>query len=270
MGDSPRVLRAAGLTAAITGPLEDLGDVELPPLVADSTQGNAKNLDFFVKATDLIYEAVGRVADGKVLLVGGECSGTVGSLAGLGKVFPGKPGMLWLDSHGDFNTPESSPSGYIGGMCLAMACGRGPKLSNVIEAARPVLTEERLVHVGSRALDDPEVVAFNSSPAKLFTSQHVKSRGAGEVAPEAARHLANRSDWIVCHLDVDVVDPSIIPAVSYPAPGGLGLDEVAEFIKALQLTQKLKVVELAAYNPSLDRDGSSSRTILELLRQIYG
>jgi len=177
--------------------------------------------------------------------------------------------MLWIDAHGDFNTPETTPSGYIGGMCLSMAAGHGPPLGDEIEKRRPLLAEERLVHVGSRALDPPEVIAFNSSPAKLFTTQQVRKSGASEVAEEASRHLSNRSDWIVCHLDVDVVDPKLIPAVSYPTPGGLTIDETVAIVRTLMRTEKMKVFELTAYNASADKNGRSAQAIIDMVRRIF-
>jgi len=176
--------------------------------------------------------------------------------------------MLWLDAHGDFNTPSTSPSGYIGGMCLALACGMAPDLGLDLVGWYP-LAQERLVHVGSRALDPPELAAFNSSAAKLYTAQQVKSSGVADVAEEAARHLDNRSDWIACHLDVDVVDPTLIPAVNYPTPGGLTADEAAMVVRAALRTGKLKVLEIAAYNPSKDRRGRSAERVVALLRTIF-
>ncbi len=267
MGEAPGALRAAGLLTAVKGAVVDEGDLDITRLERDSEEGGIKNFNHFKEATTRIYEIIRSLGTERVILLGGECSGTVGSVAGLNMAFGGKPGMLWMDAHGDFNTPETSPSGYIGGMCLAMACGRGPKLGEEIEKSRPLLSEESLVHVGSRALDEPEILAFNSSPAKLFTAQRIKTKGATEVAEEAARHLANRSDWIVCHLDVDVVDPSVIPAVNYPTPGGLTMDEVVVLISALKKTEKLKAVELAAYNAAMDKGGSSARAVVNLVRR---
>ena len=268
MGDAPAALRRAGLVSSL-GLRDDLGDVRLPRLKSDLSEAGAKNFAHFKDCTARIYRAARSIRADSVFVVGGECSLTPGSLAGLGEVFDGKPGMLWMDAHGDFNTPESSPSGYIGGMCLAMACGRGSPLGEEIESRRPILAEERLVHLGSRALDPPEVAAFNSSPAKLFTSQQVKKVGAAEVAEEAARHLSNRSDWIACHLDLDVVDPAWVPAVNYPTPEGLTIDETALIIRTLLKTGKMKVVELASYNAANDKGGSSARTVVDLVRRIF-
>ncbi len=268
MGGGPGALRKAGIARAL-GVAADLGDVEIPPLKKDTLEGKVKNLAHVRDATSRIYGAVKSVREGRVLLVGGECSETVGAVGGLAEAFGGKPGMLWMDAHGDFNTPETSPSGYIGGMCLAMACGRGPSFTAELGGRGPPLAEERLVHVGARALDPPEVTAFNDSPAKLFTSQQVKKVGAADVGEEAARHLDNRSDWIACHLDVDVVDPVHIPAVNYQTPGGLTLDEASMIVRALAKTGKMRALEVAAYNSSKDRRGRSAGEIVRLLANVF-
>ena len=268
MGDAPPALRKAGLGRALGDPI-DKGDVELPPLKKDVTEGKVKNFSHFKEATSRIYNATKSIRAERVFILGGECSITVGSLAGLAEVFGGKPGMLWMDAHGDFNTPETSPSGYIGGMCLAMACGRSQGLGLEFGAHGQPLGEECLVHVGSRALDPPEVAAFNASPAKLYTAQQVRKTGAADVAEEASRHLDNRSDWIVCHLDVDVVDPELIPSVNYPTPEGLTPEETAMIIRTLLKTEKMRVLDIAAYNPTKDKKGSSARKIVELMKAVF-
>ena len=264
MGDAPSALRKAGLAKA-GGATRDLGDLTLPALSKGVTERKTKNLEYFRNCTSLVYGATRLIKAERVLVIGGECSETVGVMAGLGEAMGGRPGMLWLDAHGDFNTPETSPSGYIGGMCLAMTCGRAHGLGLGVGDEKLSLAEERLVHVGSRALDPPEFAALNASPAKLYTSQHVKRNGAAEVAKEAARHLDDRSDWIVCHLDIDVVDPRFIPAVNYPTPGGLTPAEVAIVVRALSTTGKLKALEITAYDSSKDNGGASAGRIVELV-----
>jgi arginase len=268
LGDSPGALRKAGL--GVVGGGSDLGDVEIPQLKKDVLEGKTKNLTHFREATSRIYTMVRSLQTERVVVVGGECSETVGTMAGLAEAFGRRPGMLWLDAHGDFNTPETSPSGYIGGMCLALACRRAATTGLDLGIGEPPLADERLVHVGSRVLDPAEVVAFNASPAKLYTSQQVKKSGAAEVAQDVARHLDNRSDWIVCHLDVDVIDPESIPSVNYPTPGGLTLEETATILTGLRGTQKLRALELTAYDASKDRSGSSANRIVELMKTVLG
>lgn len=268
MGDAPAALRKSGLANVFESPV-DLGDVSIQPLKRDVLEGRAKNMSHFREASSRLYSATRQLKQGRLLVIGGECSETVGAMAGFSEANGGKAGMLWLDAHGDFNTPESSPSGYIGGMCLALACGMAPGLDLGVGQAPPPLAGERLVHVGSRALDPPEVEAFSASPAKLYTAQQLKKAGVEEVAEEAARHLENRSDWIACHLDVDVLDPALIPSVNYPTPGGLTLEQTATVVRRLEGTGKLKALELAAYNPHKDPRLESARRIVDLLKAIF-
>jgi arginase len=259
MGEAPPSLRKGGLPRAL-GVTDDLGDVQLRPLMEDALEGNVRNLSHFMDSSVAIHRAAKSVRAEFLVVFGGECSETVGVMAGLTEAFRGKPGMLWMDAHGDFNTPETSPSGYIGGMCLAMTTGRGPRLGRM----EPPLADERLVHIGSRALDPPEARAFASSGAGLVTSKEVK-RGAAAVARDAARRLGENSDWIACHLDIDVVDPAYIGAVNYPTPGGLTIEEASTLLGVVMKTGKMKLLEVAAYNPLLDRQGNSLKNIANLV-----
>jgi arginase len=270
MGNGPEWLRKAGLLTALGSPVLDEGDIELPRLERDVLEGGIKNLAYFRDATSRFQESLRSLRAERVVLVGGECSLVVGGLSGLMEAFGERAGMLWMDAHGDFNTPESSPSSYIGGMCLAMVCGRVSGLGGAVDADRPLLSEENLVHLGSRALDPGEAKAFETSPAKLLTMDDLRKGGVRKVAAEIARHLADRADWIVCHLDVDVVDPSSVLAVNYPTPGGLKPAEASAIIKSLDATGKLKALDIAAYNPSLDYDGSSAAAIVSLIKQSFG
>lgn len=247
----------------------DEGDIELPRLERDVLKGGIRNLDHFKNATAVIYDSLRSVSAERVLLMGGECSLAVGGLTALADAFGGKPGVLWMDAHGDFNTPETSPSSYIGGMCLAMACGRGPDLGDALRGRRPALEEDRLVHLGSRALDPPEARALEESPAMLLSTEDVRKRGAKAVAAETAKYLSDRADWIACHLDVDVVDPDSVLAVNFPAPDGLRPREVTTIIKSLYGTGKLRALLIAAYNPSLDDDGSSAAAVVNMIKESF-
>ncbi|MDV3244304.1 MAG: arginase family protein [Nitrososphaerales archaeon] len=270
MGRSPVALRRTGLLSSLGAGVSDEGDARIPMLEKDALEGKVKNLEHFKRASKAVLDKVAAIrgAD-EVICVGGECSFAVGALAGFGRTYKGTPGMLWMDSHGDFNTPETSPSGYIGGMCLAMACGRGPVLGDEIESRRPLLEEGRLIHLGSRALDPPELEMMRASPMGIYTMKKVSLEGTKEVAKRVATRLADSADWIACHLDVDVMDSSIIPAVNYPTRGGMTIDQVASLVKALDKTGKLKVLNVAAYNPDLDGNGSSARAVVEILRKTF-
>ncbi len=248
----------------------DLGDVNCPAIERDHGPRNLHNFEEFLEGTRRVKDKLSKGLDGSKLTfcLGGECTFIVASLAGLKVVHKGRPGIVWLDAHGDFNTPETTPSGFIGGMCLALACGRGPKLSPDIEASRPLLDEERVVHIGSRALDPGEDEALLNS-VKLFSAKEMRKKGAREVARQAGRHLADSSDWIIAHLDVDVLDPSIMPGVNFPEAGGLTDGDVLEVFHALHSTGKLKVVDLAAYNPAGDPKKQGQSLLLELAPRLF-
>lgn len=273
MGLAVNALRNLGIAETVKAKAHaftDLGNVSLSEIPADSGPPDLRNFPQFERDIDSVSQASARVgSEDFVFCLGGECTFIPGTLAGFKTKFDGKPSIVWLDAHGDFNTPETTRSGFIGGMCLAFACGRGPKLGPDIENRRPLLSEENVVHLASRNLDPLEEKAMRSSPLKLYTAEDMHRIGVSQVAHDVAKHIADRSDWIVCHLDVDSIDNSIISAVNFPEKGeGLALGEVRTVVQELQKTGKLKVFDLAAYNPSLDRDQTSGKKLIELTSQL--
>ncbi len=274
MGEGVGALRSLGIAEVVkkfAASFNDLGDSRLSDIDADSGPPNFRNFPEFLADTDRVQQTASKVgSDDFVFCLGGECTFVVGTLAGFKDKFKGKPGILWMDAHGDFNTPETTMSGFIGGMCLAFACGRGPRLSDAIEKAKPLLEEENVVHVASRALDPLESKAMSASPLKLYSASALHKEGASKVAADAAAYLADHCDWITCHLDVDSLDPSFIPAVNFPEPGGLSLEETKMLVEALKASGKLKVFDLTAYNPTLDQNQTSAAKLLKLISEVLG
>lgn len=273
MGLAVKALRELGIAEVVkrqASAFRDLGDVPLSEIEADSGPANLRNFPQYLRDTDTVLRASSQVgSDDFVFCLGGECTFIAGTLAGFKTKFKGKPGILWMDAHGDFNTPETTISGFIGGMCLAFACGRGPKLSSDIESARPLLSEENVVHLANRALDPLEEKAMQSSPLRMYSAADAHRIGIAKVAREAREFLADRSDWIICHLDVDSIDNGIISAVNFPEKGsGLTLEEVKTVVHELRRTGKLKVFDLAAYNPNVDPKQDSGNKLLNLTSEI--
>lgn len=268
MGGAVQSLRDAGIVQRLRSGkvhVRDIGDVECPRIDRDHGPWNLRNYEEFVEGTRSVRDKLLKEADGSALTfcLGGECTFIVGSVAGLKKVYGGKPGIVWMDAHGDFNTPETTPSGFIGGMPLAIACGRGPRLSEDIESARPLLEEKRVVHVGARALDPGEDEALRKS-VTVFDAEELRKKGARDVARQTAKVLDGSSDWIIAHLDVDVLDPLIMPGVNFPESQGLTDNDVLQIFRELNSTGKLRVVELTAYNPLNDRDRRGRSLLLDL------
>ncbi len=166
----------------------------------------------------------------------GDCMASIGILAGLERkgVFPT---VYWFDAHGDFNTPETSPSGYLGGMPLAMITGRGDQTLPEAVDLTPV-PDERVVLVGARDLDPAEAEALGASGVGTLT--------VGDVV-----HALPPAGPLFIHLDVDVVDPHEMPAVDYPAGGGPGVAVTRAAMIHLAATARVAAVSVAAPNPDL-------------------
>ncbi|HUK49671.1 MAG TPA: arginase family protein, partial [Terriglobales bacterium] len=266
-------LRTAGIDRILASHAEsfhDLGDVQTSMLVSNTGPRNLKNFPEFLKDTDSLEKSAGKVDSADfAFCLGGGCELIIGTLAGFKRAFKGKPGVVWMDAHGDFNTPETSASGYIGGMGLAMACGRGPRFSSRIEDARPLLMEENVVHIDSRTVDPLEQQAMINSRMKLYSAETVRAEGAAKIAEDTANYLVDKCDWIVCHLDVDALDPMFNSGVNFPASGGLNPTDVKTIVGALQRTGKMRVFNLTAYNPLFDEDGRSCKTLLSLVTELF-
>ncbi|HEV2120727.1 MAG TPA: arginase family protein [Candidatus Bathyarchaeia archaeon] len=268
MGDAVKSLRRAGIVHRIKladSELIDLGDIDCPSIKRDHGPENLRNFEEFVEGTRRVRDKLAEQATSSriTFCLGGDCAFVPGSLAGLKTVYKGKPGMVWLDAHGDFNIPDTSPSGFIGGMPLAIACGKGPRLTADIESQRPLLDEKNVIHVGSRSLDPGEDELLGGS-VKLFPAAELKKRGAQEAALQIARFLGGSCDWVIAHLDVDVLDPSVMPGVDFPEQGGLSSQDILEIFHALHSTDKLKVVDLTAFNPGLDKGNRGRSLLLDL------
>lgn len=175
------------------------------------------------------------------LIIGGDCTVALGVVAGLGDEVQG---IVWVDAHGDFNTPATSPSGYLGGMPLATVTGRGlPQLREAAGQARP-FPEEQVLLLGVRDLDPEEQAALDDSPVTVLTTDDLRDDGSALAA--ALDRLG--SGPLYLHVDVDVLDPSVMPGVVYPVAGGLSLAEIERLLHAVTDRCTLAAVSLTAVN----------------------
>jgi arginase len=168
-----------------------------------------------------------------------------------------EPLLIWFDAHGDFNTWETTPSGFLGGMPLAMLAGLGEQTMLHALDLHP-LTPERIILTDGRDLDPGEreliaecAVAHFRDPLHLLDY-----------------HLAERPLYI--HFDTDIINPLDAPAMSYAAKGGPRPAELAQVFRHLAQTKQITAVSLSTWNPSLDVDGRSAETCMHLLRELLG
>ncbi|MDH3730012.1 MAG: arginase family protein [Acidimicrobiia bacterium] len=175
-------------------------------------------------------------ADEAPVVWAGDCVSSIGVLAGLQRRGL-EPTVVWFDAHGDFNTWETTPSGFIGGMPLAMMVGRGEQA--IVEGSgMRAIPESSVALVGARDLDSGESEAVAASGLTVLS---VADLAAWEAAP----------GLLYVHVDVDVVDPSDMPAMNYPAPDGPSLAAVAEALGRLAATGRVAAFSMSLWNPEL-------------------
>jgi arginase len=241
MARAPVELRAAGLIDRLKAaglPLEDSGDVPIDPAYRDDPDPRAKNRALIVETLPRVVDSVATLLAGadeqsRLLVLAGDCTAHPAAIAALRRARPGaRIALAWFDAHGDFNTPDSTPSGNVWGMPFAMACGRGePDLVGAVDG--PVVLEEDCALLGGQVLDEAESRTLAASPIAQF--------GAGMLATDAgmaalaawAGVVAPRVDGFYIGLDHDCLDASIRPAVSMPEADGLMPDVAIEAVRTI-------------------------------------
>jgi arginase len=199
------------------------------------------------------------------LVLSGNCGSALGTLAG---VRPERTGVIWLDAHGDFNTPETTLSGFLDGQALAIATGRCWKpLAASIPGFRPV-DDRQVVLVGARDFDPIEKAMLEISGVTLVNAGHITRAGAGEALEPALSALQPHVDRIYFHLDLDVLDPTEAVANQFAAPGGLSVAHVEEIISLVGERFEICAAALTAYDPDYDPDGRALHAGLRLARSL--
>jgi arginase len=265
---TPRGLRAGGLLDRLRErpglgevELRDLGDLPIEPGFAPDPDPRAKNrrviCEFLPRERDLVASALS-ADDARLLILGGDCTAHAGAMAGLRRARPGRRSAIaWFDAHGDFNTPDTTPSGNVWGMPFAMLCGRGdPDL--VAAADGPTVREQDAALIGGQVLDETE--------SRMLAASGVAQFGAGMLAGEAgmaaldgwARAVARRVDGIYIAFDMDCLDASGGWAVTMPEPDGLSLETALGAIRTIR--SAMPVVGFGATAVTL-ANGDADRTI---------
>lgn len=251
MAEAPDHLRRHGLADWVAAKaFEDRGNVAPATIAKDG-----ETLDLFLNRT---FEAVEEaLADGGFLLgLGGECTASIGAIAAARRFHPDLR-LLWLDAHGDFNTPETTPSGFWGGMCLAHIAGL--PIPGVSFGEEGVMDGDRVVLVGARDLDPGEADNVASVGGHLIPW----SEGLVERVGEA---VSDGPLWI--HLDVDVLDPSVVGSVHFPTPGGPDMEQVVSLLEALAEFVPVVALETTAFSAETDEEGKAARAVLQIIDRL--
>ena len=203
------------------------------------------------------------VASGALpLVLAGNCNTAVGTLAGLDGP---DVGVVWFDAHGDFNTPETTISGFLDGMALAIATGRcWTELARGVPGFRPV-PPDRVLLVGARDLDGAERAALERSGIALVSAEAVRAHGASAALEAPLQRITGQTRRLYVHLDLDVLDASEATANQFAAPGGLSAAELASAVRFLACQATIVAAAMTAYDPSRDTDDRALEAGLGLL-----
>jgi arginase len=214
----------------------------------DSTLGE---LDAVVEVNVLLAGAAARaIASGSFpLVLAGDCNSCLGILAALA---PRSVGVVWLDAHGDLNTPETSTSGFLDGMCMAIAGGRCHHDARSRIGLREPFPESHHVLVDVRDLDDGERQYLRSSPVRVVASSSLHAEGVRAALAPALDGLRPRTGEVYLHIDLDVLDPAAAPGVSHPTPIGLSETELVEALRTVADDFRIVAAAITNHLPSAD------------------
>lgn len=277
----PSAVRLAGLHDALAASgfedVEDLGDLDVPAVeTLKLLDAKAKHLPAIASTCRKLAKCV-RTAlrHGRVpVTIGGDHSIAVGSISGVAAHYrrEKKPiGVVWVDAHGDMNTPATTSSGNVHGMPLASVLGMGPAALSHIEGKFRKVDPDRVALVGIRDLDLAERETIHASGVHVFTMKEIDERGIADVMREAIRVAGGpEAGPIHVSFDVDGVDPRFAPGVGTAVDGGLTYREAHLAMEMVAETQRVSSVDVVEINPVLDIENRTGRLAMELILSALG
>jgi len=275
----PSALRIAGIgeqIAALGRDTIDQGNVAAPIReLAREGDARKKYIDEIAAVCRRVHAITRASLDAGALpvVIGGDHSVAAGSVAASAdavRAWTGKPlGMIWVDAHGDMNTPDTSQSGNVHGMPLAALLGQAPEeLSSI--GTSPSLRPEHTVLVGIRNLDDREKDQIRAAGVHVFTMKDVDRDGIARVAERALALASTGTGGLHVSFDLDVCDPSVAPGVGTPVRGGLDYREAHMLMELVADSQRLVALDLVEVNPTLDVRNTTAEFAVELALSALG
>jgi arginase len=255
----PVALKSAGLMQRLNASYGG----KVPPLPFSETRDpemSIRNPESIRIYSQQLAEVVNRTVQDDVfpIVLGGDCSILIGAMLGLRRI--GHYGLFFLDGHSDFYNAEAEPNGEVASMELAILTGRGPDILTQIDGLQPLVADRDVVVFGFR--DEVESSGSGSqdirdTPIRAYNIDEVRQPDVETVAKEALQSLGDndvQGFWI--HLDADVLNDEIMPAVDYRMPDGLTYDELSRVLKLLIASGKAVGMTVTIFNPNYDHDGS--------------
>jgi len=269
-------MRYAGLReriAALGYRVRDLGNLAVPLAEQIEPPAADEPLRYLQPIVGVVRDLAQQVRDvissnTLPIILGGDHSLSIGSVAGV--AHNRRIGVIWLDAHGDYNTPETTPSGNIHGMGLAVLTGRGhPTLTGLIGRA-PVIRPGDAALVGVRNLDDGERELLRTSGVHVFTMHDIDRRGMAAVMEEAILHVSASTSGFHLSFDLDVLDPHEAPGVGTPVLGGITYREAHLAMELVAASGRLISLDLVEVNPILDTRNMTALLAVEFALSALG
>lgn len=275
----PSAIRCAGVNERLESlcqDIEDLGDMTIGQREDEKEGGEPaseelRNLKAITKASAKLAETVDKiVASGAFpLVLGGDHSIAIGTLAGLVKHYQNL-GVIWYDAHADLNTKETSPSGNIHGMPLAISLGIGHEGLTGIYGKETKIKAENIVIIGARSLDDGEKELIRDKGIKVYTMHEIDRLGMTRVMEETIDYLRGRTDGVHLSLDLDALDPNDAPGVGTPVAGGISYRESHLAMEMLEESKLITSAEFVEVNPILDEKNRTAEAAVALMGSLFG
>jgi arginase len=275
----PSAIRVADLEPrleALGHQVEDCGDLDVMiPETQPVGEGKLRYKEPILAISDLLRQAVEKaLGRGRLpLVLGGDHSIAIGSIAGSACHYAregGQLGLIWFDAHGDANTPETTPSGNIHGMSLAIALGLGdPDLVNLGGRA-PKIRPRNTALIGLRDVDPGERETLKRTGVEVYTMRDIDERGMRDVVDEAIRIASDGTAGIHLSFDLDVVDPEDAPGTGTPVWGGITYREAHLAMELVSDRAEIVAIDLVEVNPVLDTQNMTGVLAAELAQSVLG
>mgnify|MGYP001179681149 CR=1 FL=1 len=268
---APAALRTAGLAQRLSSigyTVTDMGDDPARHFEPDEESPRARNLPRILAAVETLKPRVELAVKSAALpvILGGDCSIALATVAGVRRYFR-HVSMIYMDRDADLNTPATTASGCVDGMVVSHLTGRGAAELVRFWGEPPLVREPDLALFGVERLDPPEEEVLQRSTIRSYLAKDIKRTGAAAAAQTAVDRIRGNGYEFVLHFDVDVI--ADFAATNYPGSGGLQLEEVRDALKVFVSQKHLAAIEVTAYNPAKDADGSGAKLIIDLLAEVF-
>jgi arginase len=270
----PSAIRYAGIIEKLEElkyKIEDRGDIEIGRPAMETSSEGLRYLRSVVEANEKLFSVINNViASGSFpLILGGDHSIAIGTLAGVSKHYKNL-GVIWYDAHGDLNNIETSPTGNIHGMPLAVSIGIGNKELVEIGGYTPKVKPENIVIIGARSLDDGEKLLIKEKGIKVFTMHEIDRLGMSKIIEETIAYLKDKTDGVHLSLDLDGLDPHDAPGVGTPVNGGISYRKSHLAMEMLEEAKIITSAEFVEVNPILDDRNKTATLAVALMGSLFG